>query len=355
MNEQQKRILVAPLNWGLGHATRCIPIIQQLLAHGFEPILASDGQALELLRLEFPDLTCLELPAYNIVYPAKGSHFKRKLLKQAPAVIAAVQKEQKIVASYVVDFKLCGIISDNRFGVYSKKVPTVFLTHQLNVLSGSTTWLTSIVHRLVMNKFNQWWVPDADGPLTLSGRLGHLNFDQEKIKYIGALSRFQKKELPIKFDLMVLISGPEPQRTLLESLLREEVTYFKGKVIFIRGIVEKSQKVEQIGDILFYNYMTSSALETAFNQSETIICRSGYSSIMDLSIFGKKALFIPTPGQYEQEYLAKKMKKDGFAPYFKQDRFKIENLLETDFYRGIPKLPKNEFLWEELFGLFKRE
>jgi uncharacterized protein (TIGR00661 family) len=355
MSERRNRILVAPLNWGLGHATRCIPIIRQLLAHNFEPVLASDGQALALLRQEFPELTLLELPSYKIEYPTRGIYFRQKLLKQMPAIISAKRKEYKIVEKWVDEYNLCGIISDNRLGVYSKKVPSVFVTHQLNVLSGNTTWLTSFVHRFIMKKFDQWWVPDAEGPFTLSGRLGHLEYDEDKIRYIGALSRFQKKELPLQYDLMVLISGPEPQRTILEAVLREEVMYFKGSVIFIRGIIENLQQVQQVGSILFYNYMTSSELEQALNQSNTVICRSGYSTIMDLSVLGKKVLFIPTPGQYEQEYLAQKMKKDGFAPYFKQDRFKIENLLETDFYRGIPSLSKNDALWQDLFGLFKGE
>ena len=79
-----KRILVAPLNWGLGHATRCIPIIRALKAHNFEPVIASDGAALQLLKKEFPDLEHVELPSYNITYPKNGKRFKSKLISETP-------------------------------------------------------------------------------------------------------------------------------------------------------------------------------------------------------------------------------------------------------------------------------
>jgi uncharacterized protein (TIGR00661 family) len=354
LKNSTKNILVAPLNWGLGHSTRCIPIINALIAEGFNPILASDGMALEMLSKEFPNLKILKLPSYQIKYAENGNHFKWKMLKNIPKMFEAIKNEKKIVRDWVKEFDLTGIISDNRLGVFSEKIPSVFITHQLNVLSGNTTWLTSKIHQFIIKKFNECWVTDSDRNPNLSGKLGHLSKNNLNVKYIGPLSRFTFKEDKIIYDLMVLLSGPEPQRAILENQLKNEILKFKGKVVFINGVIEKEQKVEQIENITFYNFMNSTELETTFNQSEKILCRSGYTTIMDLAKLGKKAFFIPTPGQYEQEYLAKKLKREGIVPYVKQDKFKIENLLQIDLYAGLKTVESNVD-WKQLFSLFERE
>ncbi len=354
MNRNSKNILVAPLNWGLGHATRCIPIIKSLEENGFTPILASDGMALEMLRKEFPHLKALELPSYEIKYSKKGSNFKWKMLKNTPSIIEAVLEEKKIVKKWINEYSICGIISDNRLGVFSKKVPSVFITHQLNVLTGNTSWLTSKIHRFIIKKFDECWVPDFEGKPNLSGKLGHLKKPVEKIRYIGPLSRLQNREFPQRYHLMVLLSGPEPQRSILEEELREEAIRFEGKTVFIRGKVEAEQIIEHKKNITFYNFMTSEQLEKTFNESNIILCRSGYTTIMDLASLGKKAFFIPTPGQYEQEYLAKKLKKDGLAPFAKQGKFKIENLFELNTHKGFAEFG-NTIDWKALFGLFEGE
>ena len=153
MKTTPKNILIAPLNWGLGHATRCIPIIRELQRYGFTPIIASDGIALSLLQKEFPNLTAVELPSYEIEYAKDGKDFKWKLIKNSPKMIQAIFEEKKRVKALVKQFDLKGIISDNRLGVYSKKVPSVFMTHQLNVLSGKTTWISSKLHQYFIGKF----------------------------------------------------------------------------------------------------------------------------------------------------------------------------------------------------------
>ena len=354
MNNSTKNILVAPLNWGLGHATRCIPIITALIENGFNPILASDGMALEMLRREFPNLKILELPSYQIKYAKNGNHFKWKMLKNTPKMIIAISKEKKIVKNWVKEFELIGIISDNRFGVRSKKIPSVFITHQLNVLTGNTTWLTSKLHQFIIKKYNECWVPDGEKNPNLTGKLGHVTKNKINIKYIGPLSRFEIKNVEIQYDLMVLLSGPEPQRSILETQLKKEILNFNGKVIFIGGVLEKEQKVEQIGSTTFYNFMNSHELEMTFNKSEKVLCRSGYTTIMDLAKLNKKAFFIPTPGQYEQEYLAKKLKRGGLVPYAVQDKFKIENLFQIELYAGLKNLESNVD-WNQLFSLFERE
>ncbi|MEO5775566.1 MAG: glycosyltransferase [Flavobacterium sp.] len=354
MENSAKNILVAPLNWGLGHATRCIPIIRELEKNGFTPILASDGVALQLLQKEFPHLQSLELPSYEIEYAKTGADFKWKLIKNSPKMIEAIFAEKKIVKKWIAEFDLQGIISDNRLGVHSKKIPSVFMTHQLNVLSGKTTWISSKLHQHFIKKFTECWIPDIQENPNLTGKLGHLKDSSLNLKYLGPLSRLEKKDLPIKYDLMVILSGPEPQRTFLEEKLKSEVLLFKGKVLFIKGIIESEQKTEQHENVAYYNFMTSSEIETAFNESETVLCRSGYTTVMDLAKLQKKAFFIPTPGQFEQEYLAKRLKRNGFVPYAKQDDFKIENLLEVKLFGGLPQL-KKEINWKQLLVLFERE
>ena len=348
----RKNILVAPLNWGLGHATRCIPIIKELEKNGYCPILASDGGALLLLQKEFPHLTALELPSYQIEYAKKGFFFKWKLIKNSPKTIGAILNEKRLVRKWVKEYQLSGIISDNRLGVFSNKIPSVFMTHQLKVLSGNTTQISSKLHQFFIRKFDQCWIPDTKDFTNFSGKLGHLTQTKLNLKYIGVVSRLEKKELPIKYDLMVLLSGPEPQRTLLEEKLTTELIHYKKKVIFIKGKVAPEQIVEEKENILFYNFMQSKELEEAFNQSNLILCRSGYTTVMDLVKLEKKAFFIPTPGQFEQEYLAKKYDQEGLIPYCKQNKFTLNYLEKIAFYKGFPQC-NDEMNWKELFALFQ--
>ncbi|MEK8179324.1 glycosyltransferase [Flavobacterium buctense] len=349
-----KNILVAPLNWGLGHATRCIPIIRELESYGFTPIIASDGIALQILQKEFPHLESVALPSYEIEYAKDGADFKWKLIKNSPKMIQAIFEEKKLVKSLVKKYGLKGIISDNRLGVYSKKVPSIFMTHQLNVLSGKTTWISSKLHQYFIGKFTECWIPDMKEQPNLTGKLGHLKNSDLALNYLGPLSRLEKKDLESKYELMVILSGPEPQRTMLEEKLTFELQNYSGQIIFIKGKVEDEQKIDVIKNITYYNFMTSSEIETAFNESEIVLSRSGYTTVMDLAKLEKKAFFIPTPGQFEQEYLAKRFKRNGIAPYAKQEDFRVENLMEIPLYKGLPRL--NERVnWKQLFILFKGE
>lgn len=349
--KSNKRILVAPLNWGLGHATRCVPIIRALLTHNFEVIIASDGVALDLLKKEFPNLTALELPSYNITYAKKGKHFKLKFLQDSPKLIKAINNEKKEVASIVKTYHIDGIISDNRLGVHHNKVPSVFITHQLQVLSGNTTWLSTKLHQKVIKRFDECWVPDNLGEPNLSGKLGHIPLYDIPVKYIGPLSRFSPKDLPIKNDVLILISGPEPQRSMLESLLLDSFTDYSGRVKLIRGVIEDNQKITNQGQVTIYNYMTSTELNTAINESAIIISRSGYTTIMDLTKLNKKAFFIPTPGQFEQEYLADRLKKLKIVPSCHQDDFTIEKFSSIAEFSGLSAMDY-EVNYKKLFSLF---
>ena len=353
-NTTNKTILVAPLNWGLGHATRCIPIIKALQENDYIPIIASDGIALELLQKEFPYVQTLKLPSYQIEYPKNGKNLKWKLLKNFPQMLKAIWKEEKKIKKWIKKYEIDGIISDNRLGVFSKNIPSVYLTHQLNVMTGNTTWFSSILHQHIIKKHNECWIPDLEGTPNLTGKLGHISTPDFKLKYIGPLSRMHKKEILKQYDLMIILSGPEPQRGQLEEKLKVEISNYKGNVVFIKGIIEKNKKKEQIENVTYYNYMNSRQLEQTYNESKTVLCRSGYTTIMDLVKLEKKAFFIPTPGQYEQEYLAKKLKEESLVPYAKQDHFCIENLKEIENYKGLPFIdtPTN---WSELFEVFEKK
>lgn len=353
---KKKTIMVAPLHWGLGHAARCIPIIRALLQHNFNILLASDGAALMLLQKEFPQLEAIELPSYNISYPKNQKFFKWKMLWQLPKIKKTIASEKRIVAQLVSEGKIDGIISDNRFGIQNNKIPSVFITHQLNVLTGSTSYFSSKIHQRIIRKFDVCWVPDTDELIkNLSGKLGHLKKDILPVKYIGVLSRMKKQEIPKTIDILILISGPEPQRTVFEEMLKPLFKYSEKKVLLIRGVIEPNQKWESFGNIEIVNYMTSSELEETLNKSEVVICRSGYTSIMDLSVLEKKAFFIPTPGQYEQEYLAKQLNKLAVVPFSEQKDFKLEELNKIAVYKGLKTLKTSKVNYSKLFTLFQSE
>lgn len=353
---KKKRILVAPLNWGIGHATRCIPIINALQQEGYEPVIASDGVALKLLQKEFPHIESIELPSYNITYSKTKRGLKWKILTQTPKIYKVNFAEKKLIDIVIDKYKIDGIISDNRFGIRSKRVPSVFISHQLNVLSGSTTWFSSKMHQRIIKQFDQCWVPDFKEEPNLSGKLGHINDKKDilKLKYIGPLTRLTHENSVAEYAIMVLLSGPEPQRTLLEDILFKELKHFDGKILFVKGVVEKEQTRKVNNQFTIYNFMQTEDLQKAINASQFIISRSGYTTIMDLAALGKKAFFIPTPGQFEQEYIADRLTKDGIIMSCNQNDFSLEKLKEGRNYKGFETF-KNTPNFKKLLYFFESE
>ncbi len=350
---QHKKILVAPLNWGLGHATRCIPVIRALIKYDFRPILAGDGDSLELLRQEFPELTYYELPSTKVVYTEKGSLLKYKLLSQAPQLIKAVKLEKKRTQEIHKLEKLSGIISDNRFGVRLDDIPSVYITHQLQVMSGATTFLSSQYHRQIINKFKECWVPDFESN-ELAGKLSQSASGKLVLKYIGPLSRLTCQPQNKRWDIVAILSGPEPQRGILEAKIKEELRSYSGTSLIIQGIVESKQTRRSDRNMTIVNFMLHQELAEAIEQGELILSRSGYSSIMDLYKLGAKAFFIPTPGQFEQRYLAEHLKRKGYSDFSEQTSFHIDKLFNVKNYQGFnhKKTSKNN-LNRSLFDVFK--
>lgn len=332
---QKKKILITVLNWGLGHAARCIPLIKALEKYRYTPVLASDGQALLLLQKEFPHLRTYELPSYNIRYSSKSNHLKWKLFLQTPSILRTITAERLTTEKIVEAENISTIISDNRFGTHSKKTINIYITHQLTVLSGNTTWLSSRIHRWYIRRFELCWIPDFSGTPNLSGILGHPKEMPENVKYIGALSRFRKKSLPVRYDYLVLLSGPEPQRTLLQDILLQAFTSSKKKILFVRGVFEDRDLKVSNTNVTVRNFMYGQELENALNSSRIVISRSGYTTLMDLAKLEKRAFFIPTPGQFEQEYLAERLQQLEISPYCKQEDFTLNLLENADKYPGL--------------------
>ncbi|WP_166383395.1 UDP-N-acetylglucosamine--N-acetylmuramyl-(pentapeptide) pyrophosphoryl-undecaprenol N-acetylglucosamine transferase [Polaribacter sp. 11A2H] len=349
MKASQNKIIIAPLNWGLGHATRCVPIINALLENNFTPIIASDGNALSFLRKEFSNLEYIEIPAYNISY---HRNLKLGLLLQIPQILKAVREESKIINDFILkNTDVVGVISDNRFGVRSSLVPSVYITHQVNVLSGSTTFFTSYFHQQIIKKFDECWIPDNENS-QFSGKLSSTKKNLNT-KFIGVLTRFKKQELTQNTDVLIILSGIEPNRSFLEKKL---ISVFKNdtrNIFFVLGKIESAKKSWKIGNTTFYNYVLSHELQDLINASKIIICRSGYSSIMDLAVLGKKVFFIPTEQQDEQEYLASFLEEKKYAPFSKMKDFVKEDVFKVEDYKGLKTV--ETILDSDLFSLFERK
>lgn len=332
-----RRVIVAPLDWGLGHATRCIPIIRLLLAKECEVTIATSGGALNLLRNEFPNLKVHTLPSYRATY-SRSIPLMLKVFLQVPRFLITISREHKAMQEIVRQNTYDLIISDNRYGCWSSFVPAVFITHQVNIqMPIGLRWLSGVInffnHRQI-RKFSQCWIPDfPEDPIT--GKLTSNSLPNTK--WIGMLSRFTKPITPpaYAYKVAAIISGPEPQRTLLEEIVRNQLRKASYNSAVVRGVTETSNTTMD-GRVRIVDHLTSSALEQLIASAEVIICRSGYSSVMDLSAMGKHVVFIPTPGQTEQEYLAVELQRQGIAAFQLQHAVDIEKALqEINKYSGF--------------------
>ncbi len=355
-NSGKRVVLYGVLNWGLGHATRSVSIINALRQNGFEVVVASDGQALKYLIEVFPDAETHELPGYNIKY-GKGSVQLFKLAMQLPRVALVSRKEKGILKKLVKRYKPCGVISDNRLGWYSKNIPSVYITHQLHIMMPFNTNWASRLHHIFINRFAECWVPDFADQHNLSGELTHKLSPKVPVQFIGPQSQFMDDEKlrnpEKKYDLTVILSGPEPQRTLLEKKLWQELKSRQGKFLFIRG-TENGDEILRTDNIEVIELANAQQVKAAILASGMVISRSGYSSIMDYYFLGNQALLIPTPGQPEQEYLARYQLHKGRFGYTAQDYINLdEDLAKANEYKGFKKEENSLTDWENLFGLFE--
>lgn len=351
----KKRILVAVLDWGFGHATRCIPIIRILLEQNCDVHLAGSGDSGALLRSEFPELPFHELPPYNPRYPAKGSMVWRMAL-QLPRFISVIRNEHDRVETIVRDCAIDMVISDNRYGCWSRQAYSVFITHQSNILMPRRFgWLAAFVrwwNGRLARRFHSCWIPDYPGESNLSGALtnfGQTDFHPNQY-YVGTLSRFRHKGNGSKsfdIDVLAICSGPEPQRSLFDGILRKQLVNSTYRFILVRGVKDgQPDETTERGRII--SFATTDKLEHLFAQSAIVIARSGYSTVMDLQALGKKAIFIPTPGQTEQEHIAANLKEKGVAFSMAQSEFDLGVALhESRHFSGFAPMPADDhFLYD---------
>jgi len=326
------RILIAPLDWGLGHATRCIPIINEFLVNDCDVWLAGAGSLEVLLRSEFPDLPFLLLPGYDIKYSKTSGGLVWKLIVQSPHIISCINKEHRWLARVTKTHGFDGVISDNRFGLYHTDLPAVFVTHQLSIkspLGKWNQWLLQKWNYRHISHFRECWVPDLAGENALAGELSHpALLPAIPVKYIDPLSRFERNGQPeIADQLLFILSGPEPQRTILENSIINEVSHYPGMATIIRGLPSSESVIPSTGMIKFYNHLSTNELNEEIERADWVISRSGYSTIMELAKLQKKSILIPTPGQTEQEYLAKFLFQRKLAYPVEQKEFTLNRVL----------------------------
>lgn len=316
----------------MGHATRCIPIIKKLLLADYEIIIACEGSQLSLLKTEFPTLKFLKLPGYKLKYGDNSLLTSLKIILQIPKILIKINTEKRWLNEIIEKENIDIVISDNRYGLHSKKIISVFLTHQLYIKTPFGKKIEKKLQRLnykYLNQFSVCWIADFENENNLAGELSHPKiFPKIPAHYTGILSRFEKKETTNIYKLLILLSGPEPQRTILENIILNELKSYAQKTILVRGLPDENNKIFISSNVEVYNHMTSSELNDAICKSELIICRSGYSTMMDLARLGKNCIVIPTPGQSEQEYLADYLSEKKFAMKINQKNFSLLSAIE---------------------------
>lgn len=297
---------------------------------GHRVVIAGSGPSLDLLRIEFPFDKFYTIESYGINYSRKIPLMVHLFMK-LPSLPSIVRKEKKQVDEIVKQENIDFIISDNRYGCYHKDVPSAIIIHQLSLrlpmlMKGAAD---SYNHRLI-KKFNQCWVPDTPDR-KLGGILSHSSSIEPK--FVGPLSRMTTRSgTESKFRVLGLVSGPEPQRTLFEELLFSELTASNLEYYVVRGLPSEKHSAYDRS----FTHLPSQPLNDMINAAQVVVCRSGYSTIMDLAILKKKAIFVPTPGQTEQLYLAEELERKKIAPMVLQHELSLQLALsKLNNYSGF--------------------
>jgi UDP-N-acetylglucosamine:LPS N-acetylglucosamine transferase len=341
------QVLFSPLNWGLGHAMRDIPVIKILLDHGHEVTIAACGNALMVLQREFPSCRFIEFKDYPSPY-STGRFFLPKLALYFPVLLQAVARERREAGRIISRSRYDLVISDNRLGVYSSKIPSLFITHQLHFHLPAYLWpvelSASVLNRFHHRKFDRVIVPDnPPGPLSLAGKLSRPDSDSARARafFAGILTSIPRQDIPRDLDYLVLISGPEPQRSRLEEILLPMAKELDGRSVILLGSPQKKPEVTGSGDCSVRTYVTNEEKAELMNRAKFVICRSGYTTMMELAELKKKpGLFIPTPGQTEQEYLSRYYEQKGW--FHSRSQYHLDLPADIDIagkYTGFPEMP----------------
>lgn len=312
------RILIAPLNWGLGHASRCVPLIVRMLEQGHEVVLGGDGESLTLLRKHFPNLSVLPLAPLDLRY-SSGSRQVGAMLRALPRIIRSAWLDHRMLADYLRYEQIDQVISDNRFGLWSSRAQSVYLTHQLTIaLPRPWRWLEPLAercHRHIISRYDECWIPDLPDGKGLAGRLSHPRRLPANARYIGVLSRFAGRTFTpdTTYDVVAVLSGLEPQRTLFEQDICRRYERSGSTLLVVRGKMQRPPTVLRHATLTITPWLDDVHLASYLLGAKRIVCRSGYSSVMDMYALGvlHKVEFHPTPGQPEQMYLANHLKNES--------------------------------------------
>jgi predicted glycosyltransferase len=338
------KVLVAPLDWGLGHATRCIPIIKELINQKCQVIVAAEGAQKALLHEEFPFLTFVELPGYRVQYGKNRVLTFLHLIASIPKILIRIKRENGWLRRFAAHERPDLVLSDNRYGLYLPGTITIFITHQLSIRTPFGKVADRLLQRInysAIGRFSVCWVPDTAGPDGLAGDLSHpKRMPSIPTRYIGWLSRMEVMPAPSPkdFDMLVLLSGPEPQRTILEKMIIVQAADCDCKMVLVRGLPGGGgRSLAAPRGVVVYDHLVAGELERLILRSDVVLSRPGYSTVMDLRRVGKKAIFVPTPGQTEQEYLGGYLAARGLGICVRQHAFSLTAALMQ--VRGLEDRP----------------
>ncbi|MEI6695198.1 MAG: glycosyltransferase [Bacteroidota bacterium] len=359
---EKKNILICPLDWGLGHASRCVPVIKAFIEANANVIIAADNRPLAFLSKEFPDLKCIRFPGYQIKYQRKGS-LSLKFIAMLPQILIGIYQENRLLDKIIDEYAIDVVFSDNRFGLWNKKTKCIFMTHQVLIKSpvkfAFIDKMLYFINKMFIRNYSECWIPDFEGNVNLSGDLSHKYKLPIDTYFIEPLSRFKYFEAineNKKIDLLVLLSGPEPQRTIFEAIILKQLANNTIKTVIVQGTPETEEAITISENLKIYSHLDTDTLQKFTQQANIILCRSGYSTIMDMAVFGKKAILVPTPGQTEQEYLANYYKGKKYFYTVTQKLFNLDEALEqSEYYTGIQLTSDGRILKARVEAILKCE
>lgn len=365
------KVLVAPLDWGLGHATRCIPVVREFLRQGAQVELAVVKANARLLREAFPELRQRLAPSYNVVYPKHGYNMGLWLVKNGVHLNAVSRFEHRFVEEMVARHHYDVILSDNRFGFYSRAAKSIYMTHQRRIAFPQALSAMEPVgqlwHASVMKRFDEVWVPDYEEAPGLAGAMSHVKICPRTLKYVGALSRFSwtvgvgaesaagtvaasaaplgaasgvAESIAPAYKFVAVVSGVEPARSRFEEKLKQAFARIPGRHAIIQGRPAAGVKTWTEGNVQFFTHLPDAEFARVVQGAEWLVSRGGYSTVMDMAYLGGKCVFVPTPGQYEQIVLGDELSRAGYANCISERNFSAESLLDLVTRRPEVKIPQ---------------
>lgn len=342
-----RRVLYAVYNWGLGHATRSLVLIRALLARGDHvTILMEPGAGMTLLHSELGDAVEYypfpDTPAPFSRYPAV---FYIRMSLSMPWVLAGYRREHRLTERLVKARQFDCVVSDSRIGVWSAAVPSYVIFHSIHqIIPGRIRWMERLVEwgqRRLLHGFTKVLIPDMEVDGGLSGDLGHYpHFDwgRDRLVYIGPLADVRRAEFAEDLDYFFSVSGIEPQRSLFAGRVLAALPQLRGRIAVTLGDPTRVNEVRQVGAATVYGYLDRSRQAEMLNRARVVITRSGYTTLMELAELGKRALFVPTPGQSEQEYLARFHHDLGHVYSTTQGRLDVvRDLPRAEAAAGLPR------------------